>query len=202
MRLTHRHDPGSGRHQRDKGASITDRHDFLPRKSLITALAVALAATIAVLAVAVTQARREPPRSPVVIAAVPAPLATTAECEKLLADVPEQLGDYARDTPAEPVPPGAAAWVPESAGEPIVLRCGLNRPGDFVVGAPIQLVNSVQWFSVADPADDRTTWFAVDRPVYIALTLPPGSGPTPIQQMSDVIAATLPASPINPAPPP
>lgn len=182
-------------------ATITDRNDVLPSKALIAALVLALVATIAVLVVAITQARREPPRSPVVIPSVPAPLATGADCEKLLANVPEQLGDYKRAVPAEPVPPGAAAWAPESAGEPVVLRCGLDQPADFVVGSPIQLVNAVQWFRVADPAADRTTWFAVDRPVYLALTLPGGSGPTPIQQMSDVIAETLPAKKISPAPP-
>ena len=46
-----------------------------------------------------------------------------------------------------------------------------------------------------------STWFAVDRPVYIALTLPQGSGPTPIQEISDVIAKSLPAKAIDPAPP-
>ena len=45
-----------------------------------------------------------------------------------------------------------------------------------------------------------TTWFAVDRPVYVALTLPQGSGPTPIQEISDAIAKSLPAKPIDPAP--
>ena len=156
-----------------------------------------------VLVVAITQARHEPQpsQSPVVIPAVPAPLASGPECGKLLDKLPDQLGDYQRTVPAEPVPAGAAAWTPEPAGEPVVLRCGLERPVDFVVGAPIQMVNAVQWFRVADPAADRTTWFAVDRPVYLALTLPGGSGPTPIQQMSDVIAETLPATPISPAPP-
>ena len=37
--------------------------------------------------------------------------------------------------------------------------------------------------------------------MYVALTLPQDSGPTPIQELSDVIANTLPATPINPAPP-
>ena len=69
-----------------------------------------------------------------------------------------------------------------------------------MVGAPVQVVDAVQWFEVADSAGGRSTWFAVDRPVYVALTLPQGSGPTPIQQISDVIATTLPATEIDPAP--
>jgi Protein of unknown function (DUF3515) len=48
--------------------------------------------------------------------------------------------------------------------------------------------------------DGRTTWYAVDRPVYVALTLPQGSGPTAIQQISEVVAESLPTTPINPAP--
>ncbi|CAN5246756.1 hypothetical protein BH11ACT7_BH11ACT7_32420 [soil metagenome] len=46
-----------------------------------------------------------------------------------------------------------------------------------------------------------TTWFAVDRPVYVALTLPAGSGPTPIQELSRTITKTLPARDLEPGPP-
>jgi len=35
----------------------------------------------------------------------------------------------------------------------------------------------------------------------VALTLPPGSGPTPIQQLSELIDRTMPARPISPSPP-
>jgi hypothetical protein len=37
--------------------------------------------------------------------------------------------------------------------------------------------------------------------VYVALTLPDGSGPTPIQTLSDVIERTMPAIPIRPGRP-
>jgi hypothetical protein len=40
----------------------------------------------------------------------------------------------------------------------------------------------------------------VDRPVYVALTLPDGSGPTPIQLISAAVAKAMPAVPVNPAP--
>jgi hypothetical protein len=36
--------------------------------------------------------------------------------------------------------------------------------------------------------------------VYVALTLPSGSGPTPIQELSEVIDRTMGAVPINPQP--
>jgi Protein of unknown function (DUF3515) len=56
----------------------------------------------------------------------------------------------------------------------------------------------VQWFRIADAG--FSTWYAVDRAVYVALTLPPDSGPTPIQQISGAIAKALPAKPLDPAP--
>jgi len=173
-----------------------ETRDGPPRALLIAAVVVAAGAIIGVLVVAAL--RQSPPgQQAVSIASVPAPKADSAECRALLGAVPNQLGDYHRAPAAEPAPPGAAAWT--AAGEPVIMRCGLDRPAEFVVGSPIQVVDAVQWFELADQG--RTTWFAVDRPVYIALTLPQGSGPTPIQEISDVIAKSLPAKAIDPAPP-
>ncbi|MEZ0366729.1 DUF3515 domain-containing protein [Mycobacterium sp. pUA109] len=169
--------------------------DGPPRAALIAALLLAVAAVGVVLAVA---ASHRAAQQPVALAAVPAPHAADPSCHALLDALPPQLGDFRRAEVAQPAPAGAAAWRPDGDGEPVVLRCGLDRPADFVASAPIQVVNAVQWFRVG--VEDRTTWYAVDRPVYVALTLPPGSGPTPIQQLSDLIAATLAAVPINPAP--
>ncbi|WP_255413001.1 DUF3515 domain-containing protein [Mycobacterium hubeiense] len=161
---------------------------------------VAAAAVIGVLAIA-TMRQGKPEQEPVAIAAVPAPQANSPQCQALLSAVPEQLGEYRRAATADPTPAGTAAWQADAGGEAIILRCGLDRPADFVVGVPLQLVDAVQWFEAKDPTGGRSTWFAVDRPVYVALTLPQGSGPTPIQQISDVITTTMPAEPIDPAPP-
>jgi len=166
------------------------------RRLLIAALLIAVVAIGAVLAVAAT--RRTPVR-PVTIAGLPAAQADSAECRALLATLPERLGDYPRAQAAEPVPAGAAAW--GSYEEPVIMRCGLDRPAEFVVGVPLQMVDDVQWFRLDDPDTARSTWVAVDRPVYIALTLPTGSGPSPIQTLSDVIARTMPAMPIRPGRP-
>lgn len=176
--------------------------DGPPRALLVAAIVVAVGALIAVLVVAVL--RQEPARQqPVAIAGVPAPEATSAECGALTAALPETLGEAARAPVVEPAPAGATAWRAEGAGEAIVLRCGLDRPAEFVVGAPLQAVDDVQWFRIADAAEPdsgRSTWYAVDRAVYVALTLPPGSGPTPIQQISAAISKVLPAKPVEPAP--
>jgi hypothetical protein len=79
-----------------------------------------------------------------------------------------------------------------------VLRCGLDRPLEFHRASPLQVVNGVQWFEVRDDAAATATWFAVDRETYIALTVPDGSGPTPLQAVSDTVTAQLPARPIDP----
>lgn len=171
--------------------------DGPPRGLIIAAVALTVAAIAAILAVAATH---RTPVAPVAIAAVPAPQAGAPECQALLATLPDRLGDYARADTAAPTPPGTAAWRDSGGGEPVVLRCGLNRPAEFVVGVPIQLVDEVQWFRLEDPQSPLATWLCVDRPVYIALTLPTGSGPAPIQAMSDVIDRTMPAIPIRPAP--
>ena len=87
---------------------------------------------------------------------------------------------------AEPAPVGAAAWQADPDAEPVILRCGLERPVDFVAGTPLQVVDDVDWFRIGD--EGRSTWITVDRPVYVALTLPDGSGPTPIQLISTAVA--------------
>jgi Protein of unknown function (DUF3515) len=172
-----------------------ETRDGPPRALLIAAVVVAAGAIVAILVLAAL--RQAPPgQQPVAIASVPAPNAESAECRKLIDTLPERLGDYRRAPAAQPAPAGAAAWTAD--GEPVILRCGLDRPAEFVVGSGLQVVNAVQWFELGDQG--RSTWFAVDRPVYVALTLPEGSGPTPIQEISDIISKSLPAKAIDPAP--
>jgi hypothetical protein len=171
--------------------------DGPPRSLLIAAMAVAVAAIVGVLVVAAVRQLPEQ-LQPVPLPPVPAPQAGSRECNALMNALPDQLGDYRRAPAADPAPKAAAAWQAAPDAEPVILRCGLERPVDFVVGAPLQMVDAVQWFEVTE--QDRSTWFAVDRPVYIALTLPTGSGPTPIQEVSDVIARTMAAKPLDPAP--
>jgi hypothetical protein len=168
--------------------------DGPPRAMLITALVVAIGVLGVVLAIAATRHHA----NSVAVAAVPAPHAQDPACGKLLEALPERLGDYTRAALVQPAPVAAAAWQPAGTGDPVVLRCGLDRPADFVVGTAIQMVDRVQWFQVSQ--DQRSTWYAVDRPVYVALTLPPGSGPTPIQQLSELIDRAMPARPISPLP--
>lgn len=165
-----------------------------PRAVLIAALVLAIGVVGVVLAIAAT---RHPPLQVVAIPTVPAPRAQDPACRALVDALPQRLGDYQRAPIAQPTPPATAAWRSASDSDPVVLRCGLDRPTDFAVGSPIQLVDRVQWFEARE--GDRSTWYTVDRPVYVALTLPSGSGPTPIQQLSDLIDHAMPAVPINPS---
>ncbi|TGD87560.1 DUF3515 domain-containing protein [Mycolicibacterium sp. CH28] len=171
--------------------------DGPPRAALIIALVVAVAAVGAVLGIAAT---RRAPVQPVAIASVPAPKADSSTCRGLLDVLPDRLGDFERVATADPTPPGAAAWRAAADTDPVILRCGVDRPAEFVVGSPIQMVNQVQWFRLDDSASDRSTWVSVDRPVYVALTLPQQSGPTPIQALSDAIARSMPEVAISPNP--
>ncbi|MCV7054231.1 DUF3515 domain-containing protein [Mycolicibacterium gilvum] len=182
--------------------------DGPPRAVLIAAAAVAVGAVVALLIV-VAVMQREPAQKPVAVSGIPAPQADSPQCRSLVEALPEQLGDYRRAQLVEPAPQGAAAWQPEAPdGEALILRCGLDRPAEFVTGAPLQVVDAVSWFRVGEAGagddrvgdGDRSTWFAVDRPVYVALTLPRDSGPTAIQTLSTIIAETLPAQTPQPAP--
>jgi hypothetical protein len=174
-----------------------DDRDGPPRGALIAALAVAATAVVGLLVVAAL--RQTPPRpAPVAIAAAPAPDADGDTCRTLMVALPDGLGDYHRAAAAEPVPAGAAAWQAGADRDPVILRCGLERPDDFVVSSPLQAVDDVNWFRIG--GEGRTTWVTVDRPVYVALTLPDGSGPTPIQLISGAVAKAMPAVRPNPGP--
>ncbi len=171
------------------------------RSPALIAVAVALPVALVVgIVVAAVLANRNPTLDPVALGTVPAPAATSAECTALIDAVPDRLGDFERAELVDPAPDGAAAWQSVDAQE-IVLRCGLDRPAEFDAASALQVVNGVQWFEVpGDEGFDASTWFAVDRGVYVALTVPHGLGPTPLQDASDALAGALEAKPIDPAP--
>ncbi len=170
------------------------------RSPALIAAAVALPVAVIVgILVAAVIAGRNPVLDPVALGPVPAPESGSPQCTRLLDSMPETLGDFTRAELVDPAPEGAAAW--QSAdGQEIVLRCGLDRPLEFDAAGALQVVNGVQWFEV--PGDEGmgvSTWFAVDRGVYVAATIPHGLGPTPLQDASTALAV-LPAQPIDPAP--
>lgn len=207
-------EPGSGEHAEpdtpsaglDGGAENTesttgdDKTATRQHSPALIATAVALPiALVAGIIVAAVFALRTPiDREPLALGAVPAPEAEGEACNTLVSTLPAELGEYTASELAEPAPPATRAWQHPDGGEPIVLRCGLDRPLEFNRAAPVQMVDQVQWFEVRDTATAASTWFAVDRGSYIALTVPDSSGPTPLQIASETITAQLPAQPLDP----
>lgn len=189
----------------ESDADESDADTGSRRHPALIASAVALPVALLVgIIVAAVMTGRSTTREPVALGSVPAPQADSAECAGLLKAMPDALGDYERADLAKPAPAGALAWSTANGGQAITLRCGLDRPAEFVQGSALQVVDDVQWLQVSGKAQglDASTWYVVDRGVYAALTLPDGTGPTPIQSVSDAIAKALPAKPIDPAPAP
>lgn len=169
--------------------------DRPPRRALIAALGLAVAAVAAVIVVA----SRANSDQPVTLQSLSNPSASSPDCRAFTAALPTSFGSFHQVSLTQPAPESAAAWRTGPHSAPVVVRCGLERPPGFVMGSPLQVVDEVQWFQTDDRAHG-SPWYAVDRRVYIALTLPPQDGPTPIQELSEIIAKTLPAVPIHPAP--
>ncbi|MFD6395476.1 DUF3515 domain-containing protein [Nocardia sp. NPDC060249] len=160
---------------------------------IATAVALPVVLIVAVLVAAFIALRAPVEREPLALGPVPAPAADGPACQTLLPALPADLGDYTKATLVEPAPPATRAWQLPDGGDPITLRCGLDRPLEFNRASPLTVIDGVKWFQVRDEAGKTGTWFAVDRETYIALTVPDGSGTSAVQTVSDVIDANLPA---------
>ncbi|MFC9898206.1 DUF3515 family protein [Nocardia sp. NPDC127579] len=185
-------------------APVPGRSHTYPPALVATAVALPIMLVVGVLVAAVLANRAPVEREPLTLGPVYAPAAEGPACTALLPALPSELsserGAYTHSQLRDPQPPGTRAWQPAEGGDPIVLRCGLERPLDFHRASKIQLVNGVQWFEVRDQVAETSTWFAVDRETYVALTVPDGLGPTPLQAVSDTLKQTMPEQPIDPGP--
>ncbi|QFZ22820.1 DUF3515 domain-containing protein [Saccharothrix syringae] len=135
---------------------------------------------------------------PVALVPVPAPRAESAECGALLSALPMQLVSNGVTLPrrelASPAPAGAVAWG-DATHEPVVLRCGLERPGELSPTSELRDVSDVTWLVVGGTG--AATWFVVDRPVYVALTVPSDAGTGPLQDISTTVRDTLAEGPVD-----
>jgi hypothetical protein len=163
---------------------------------LVTAAALAVALAVAVAVFALTKGSEDPSAGPLPLVPVPAPAAATPACKMLLSAVPSELTSNGASLSlralAEPAPPATVAW---GSDDPLVLRCGLDRPPELTPTAALRQVNGVRWLQV--PGEGASTWYVVDREVYSALTVPDSAGTGPLQQISDAVAAKLPARPLR-----
>jgi len=141
------------------------------------------------------QGSGQPDTRPLALPPVDAPDATSPPCARLLAALPATLTASPHPLPrlplADPAPAGAAAWAGPTGGDPVVLRCGLSRPSELTPTSALLVINGVSWLDLSQP--DRDTFVAVDRQVYLALTVPRGLGTGPVQTVSDTVHAGLPA---------
>ncbi|WP_024876648.1 DUF3515 domain-containing protein [Saccharomonospora piscinae] len=177
-----------------------------PPRSLVAAaavLAAVLAVTVAVLGVVLPSGSDQDapggaadPPGPLPLVSIPAPESGSAECATLVRAAPgtlesagEQLG---RRELAQPAPPAALAW---GRDNPVVLRCGLERPPELTPTSNLREIGGVRWLPV--PGEGATTWYVVDRGVYSALTVPDDAGTGPLQQLSETVADALPAVPLS-----
>ncbi|MFB7875460.1 DUF3515 domain-containing protein [Nocardia sp. NPDC056064] len=164
---------------------------------IATAVALPVVLIVGVLVAAFIALRAPTEREPLALGPVPAPAQDGPACHALLPALPAELpgnGEtYTKSTLVEPAPQATRAWQLPDGGDPIVLRCGLDRPLEFNRAAALTVIDGVKWFQVRDEVAQTGTWFAVDRETYIALTVPDNSGTGPIQTVSDTINATLPA---------
>lgn len=142
-----------------------------------------------------TPAVSPPDTGPVLLVPVSAPQAGSAACFALTRALPAALvsgGKPLRRRPlVAPAPQAAIAW---GAGDPVVLRCGIERPPELTATSELLGVDGVQWFEVTE--GDAATWYAVDRAAVVALTLPNGVNTGPIQDVSAAITAAMPAVPV------
>ncbi|WP_410602825.1 DUF3515 domain-containing protein [Amycolatopsis sp. lyj-90] len=133
---------------------------------------------------------------PLPLVPIPAFQSGSPDCAKLVGALPHELtssgNTLVRRKLAEPAPEAAVGW---GTGDPVVLRCGLGKPPELNRTSQLRTINKVQWLQVQ--GEGTATWFVVDRPVYTALTVPDTAGTGPLQTISDVIAANLPAVPLR-----
>lgn len=129
---------------------------------------------------------------PLALPAVPAPDATSGSCRRLIDALPETVKSNGADLPrrrlASPAPAATVAW---DAKNPIVLRCGVGKPRQLKPTSEVRQINGVQWLPVG--ATGTRTWYVVDRPVYVALTVTGDVGTGPLQDVSNAVARALPA---------
>ncbi|MGW5106947.1 DUF3515 domain-containing protein [Nocardia sp. NPDC004123] len=194
-------------------ASQDSDEDYEVRRSpalIATAVALPVALVVGLLVMGVL-ANRHHSREPLVLGAVPAPTASGPECTALMPALPDKIGDYTTSELVQPAPPATHAWQLPDGGDPIVVRCGLDRPLEFVKSSSMNQIQTskavngdsgVNWFEVRDQTSGVSsgTYWAVDRGIYIALTMPDNAGPAPLQDISAAIQQTIPQKPIDPNP--
>ncbi|MER7010131.1 DUF3515 domain-containing protein [Saccharopolyspora sp. NPDC000359] len=145
---------------------------------------------------AAEQARRT---GPLALAPIPAPEAGSAECAAVIDALPRELavGDalVPRRELAQPAPAATVAWG-DADHDPITVRCGIDAPAELTPTSQLVDVSGVSWLEINQGGD--TSWLAVDRPVFVALSVPGDTGTGPLQDLSAILREKLPKQPVFP----
>lgn len=117
-----------------------------------------------------------------------------ATCPTLMEALPlELVGEPSRRVLSDS--PFAYAW-----GEPpVALICGAARPAGFAPDSALYQINGVSWF-VDDTDPETTVWTAVDRPVFVEVTVPATVDSGPATVLSTTIAEVLSYQEPDPSP--
>ncbi|NNG36581.1 DUF3515 family protein [Nakamurella aerolata] len=187
-------EPETGSPGRRTGKEDSSRRQP-PKAGLIAALSLPVVVIIAVIVGGLVWSKQDPApdTSPVAVGAVEAPAASSKYCTDLMSALPDKLGeDVRREVIGNPQ--GIAVW----GGQEITLRCGLGTPAELTCSSALNRVDNpnglpgVMWLQVR--GQGATSYFAADRPVRIALTLPDGSGTEAIQEISAIVTGVMPST--------
>ncbi len=110
---------------------------------------------------------------------------TEQACAALVEDLPDVVSDAVRRD-VESEPPGVAAW-----GEPpIVLRCGVELPGEYRPDAQLLDVDGIGWLPV--DGEGGTFFTVADREPFVEVAVPDDYAPE-----AEVLADLSPAITAN-----
>ena len=174
-------------------------HAVSSRRATRTAALIATAVTIPVVVIlALAFSGGTSGSGPSAVKVTPPP--AVAACGTLMASMPSSLGDLSSRT-VTPASSQVRAW-----GDPaVVLRCGVERPAALVPGSTDPQISiaplgssaaGVLWDQPDVESDGTapTVFTAVDRDVYIEVTIPAGNQQVPLPQISGLILAAFPTA--------
>lgn len=112
------------------------------------------------------------------------PTSGSAWCGRVIDALGEDIDGFVRH-------PGAdAAWV-RAGSEPIVVACGTEFPASYAPGARLTQINDATWFEDTTLGNGTTasTWFVLNAPEVVAVSVPQSSGNAAVVAVSEAIAA-------------
>jgi uncharacterized protein DUF3515 len=114
---------------------------------------------------------------------------TVSTCADVISALPLRLASLdLRRTTSNPPSSSIVAW----GDPPVVLRCGVARPGDLGPSLSAELfeVNSV--LLLPHKTSSATTFTVIDRSVYLDVTVPSSYSQPPLGPIMDAVRKVLP----------